>query len=56
MAAQPVCPSCKIEGKNHIANTPSDQKAPGGMSKFEIIHCDECGHIYNVFPNFTIQT
>ena len=56
MAAQPVCPSCKVEGKNHIANTPSDQKAPGGMAKFEIIHCGECGHIYNVFPNFTIQT
>ena len=56
MVTQPVCPSCKIVGKNHMANMPSDQKAPGGMAKFEIIHCDQCGYVYTILSVFTVQT
>ena len=55
MATQPKCPSCQVEGKNHVITTPSDQKAPGGLAKFEIVHCDQCGHVYGMYPNFMIQ-
>ena len=55
MAAQPLCPSCKVVGKKHIANTPSDQKAPGGMAKFEVLHCDQCGYVYSVLSNLIVQ-
>lgn len=54
MAAQPKCPSCGAEGKDKVINTASDQKVSGGMSKFDIVHCNECGHVYGVFPNFLI--
>ncbi len=56
MAAEPKCPSCQAIGKKHIATVGSDQKAPGGMSRYEIVFCMECGHIYGVFPNYIIQT
>jgi uncharacterized Zn finger protein len=54
MAAQPKCPSCGGEGKEKVISTSSDQKAPGGMAKFEIVHCSDCGHVYGVFPNIMI--
>ena len=56
MAAEPKCPSCQVEGKKYIVNMASDQKAPGGLARYEIIYCGECGHVYGVYPNFIIQT
>ena len=56
MAAIPKCPSCEAEGKDKVISTPSEQKAPGGLSKFEIVYCAQCGHIYGAFPNFIIST
>lgn len=54
MAAEPKCPSCESEGKQHIVTTPSEQKVSGGLSKFEIVYCIKCGHIYGAYPNFMI--
>lgn len=54
MAAQPQCPSCQVKGKEHIVSMAGDQKAPGGLAKFEIVHCEQCGHVYTVYPNFMI--
>jgi uncharacterized Zn finger protein len=54
MAAQPQCPSCQAKGKEHIVGTAGDQKAPGGLAKFEIVHCEKCGYVYTVYPNFMI--
>ena len=56
MVEQPVCPSCQVKGKDHMANTGSTQKAPGGLSRFDIIHCDQCGHVYGVFANFILSS
>ena len=54
MAAQPKCPSCEAVGKDKIIITQSDQKAPGGMAKFEIVHCSECGNVHGIYPNIMI--
>lgn len=54
MAVKTECPSCKVRGKEHITSTSSEQKAPGGLPRFEIVMCDECGHVYTVYPNYMI--
>lgn len=56
MTAKPKCPACKVEGKEHIQTLPSEQKASGGLARFEIVFCGECGHIISIFPNLMIQT
>ena len=56
MAEQPKCPSCQASGKQNIKSQGSDQKAPGGMSRFEIVYCGECGHVYTIFPNLMVQS
>ena len=54
MAAQPKCPSCEAEGKENVLSMASEQKAPGGLAKFEIVHCGKCGHVYAIYPNIMI--
>jgi len=56
MASEPKCPDCGVKGTRNIVTLPSEQKAPGGMARFEIAFCAECGHIYGVYPNYMIQT
>ncbi|MCZ6473557.1 MAG: transcriptional regulator [SAR324 cluster bacterium] len=56
MEQQPVCPKCEIQGKRHIASMASEQKAPGGLARFEIVMCNGCGHVYGVYPNFIITS
>ncbi len=55
MVAQPKCPSCQVQGKGNITTLPSEQKAPGGLARYEIVFCEKCGHVYGVYPNFMIQ-
>jgi len=56
MTVQPKCPACGEVGKENIRNQGSEQKAPGGMSRFEIVYCGKCGVILSVLPNIMIQS
>ena len=47
--AKPKCPSCAIEGAEHVVASSSAQQAKAGDTWFEIAHCDACGHVYGVF-------
>jgi len=56
MTTDPKCPACGAKGKQNILSQGSDQKAPGGMSRFEIVYCGVCGHIISIFPNLMVQS
>lgn len=47
--AKPKCPDCGTIGKEHIVSDESDEKSKGGDPWFNIVYCDECGHVYGVF-------
>lgn len=46
--AEPRCPSCDVEGIEHIVSTDSATRARDGKPWFNVIHCDGCGHVYGV--------
>ncbi len=46
--AEPHCPSCAVEGAEHIVSTDSAVRSRDGKPWFDIIHCDACGHVYGV--------
>jgi uncharacterized Zn finger protein len=48
--AKPKCPSCGVQGIEHIVSKNSTKESRGGDAKFEVAFCDSCGHIYGVFP------
>lgn len=48
--AKPKCPNCAIEGVENIVSEGSEAKSKGGDHWFEVAFCDNCGHIYNVYP------
>ncbi|MGG4217299.1 transcriptional regulator [Paenibacillus jamilae] len=53
--AEPKCPECKTVGLEHIVSKESDEKSQGGDPWFDVVHCDECGHVYGVFAKITHQ-
>lgn len=53
--ADPKCPSCGVVGVDKVVSTKSAQQSKGGDSWFEIAHCSDCGHIYNVFPKVVLS-
>lgn len=52
--AEPKCPSCSIEGMEHIVSKDSDEKARDNRAWFQVAFCDSCGHIYGVFAKHTM--
>jgi uncharacterized Zn finger protein len=54
--AEPVCPTCGIEGVGHIVSRDSEEKSRTKQAWFVIVHCDACGHVYNVLAKhvFTV--
>ncbi|KQY87068.1 hypothetical protein ASD24_26700 [Paenibacillus sp. Root52] len=48
--AQPKCPECKTEGIEQIISVESTEKSKNGDAWFEIVFCNQCGHVYGVFP------
>lgn len=54
--AEPTCPKCGAEGADHIVSKDSKEKSRTKQPWFVVIHCDGCGHIYNVLAKhvFTI--
>ena len=51
--ADPKCPQCQAAGIDKIVATPSNEKARDNTPWYYVAHCDECGHIYGVFPKHT---
>jgi hypothetical protein len=44
--AEPKCPECSTGGKRHIVAEESDLASKDGDPWFEIVYCDQCGHVY----------
>lgn len=53
--AEPKCPSCGVQGIEKIVVKESDLKNGAGDSWFEIVHCNDCGHVYGVFAKRVIS-
>lgn len=52
--AEPKCPSCDIQGLKHIVSSDSLEESKGGDAWFNIVHCNECGHVYGVFNKVSL--
>jgi uncharacterized Zn finger protein len=46
--AQPKCPDCGIQGIEHIVSRESVERSRTRQPWFLVIHCDACGHVYDV--------
>ena len=46
--AEPKCPQCQAEGISFIVSKDSVEKSKQGAPWFSVVHCNQCGHIYNV--------
>jgi len=53
--AEPKCPSCAVEGIEHIVSKDSTEKARDNRAWFQVAYCDSCGHIYGVFAKHTMH-
>jgi len=47
-SAQPKCPECGVQGIEHFVSTRSDQESQSGSPWFFVVHCDNCGHVYDI--------
>ena len=47
-SAQPKCPVCGVVGIEHFKSTRSNQTSQAKEPWFFVIHCDQCGYVYNV--------
>ena len=62
--AEPKCPDCGIQGLDQVVSTPSKERSRAKQPWFYIVHCANCGHVYNtiakhsfsqaVTPNFVL--
>jgi|GEM_PF-908315 len=62
--AEPKCPDCGIQGLGEVVSTPSKERSRAKQPWFYIVHCANCGHVYNtiakhsfsqaVTPNFVL--
>ncbi|MEQ8861058.1 MAG: hypothetical protein RIC56_20615 [Pseudomonadales bacterium] len=48
MAAEPKCPDCGVQGMNHIVSRESVERSRHRQPWFLVIHCNACGHVYDV--------
>ena len=51
--ADPKCPECAISGVEHIISKDSVEKAKTRQPWFVIIHCSNCGYVYNTIAKHT---
>ncbi|MFJ8064938.1 transcriptional regulator [Psychrobacillus sp. NPDC096426] len=54
--AEPKCPSCNIQGLEHIVSSDSHEESEAGTPWFNIAHCNKCGHVYGVFNKFSLSS
>ena len=46
--AEPRCPSCSVEGAEHIVSKESVERSRTKQPWYLIVHCDACGHVYDI--------
>ena len=46
--AEPKCPECAAVGVEHIVSKDSAERSKTKQPWFQVIHCDQCGHVYDV--------
>ncbi|MDP6374466.1 MAG: transcriptional regulator [Pseudomonadales bacterium] len=51
--AEPMCPNCKAEGVEHIVSKESRERSRTRQPWFLVVHCDVCGHIYDILAKHT---
>ncbi|WP_313890816.1 transcriptional regulator [Psychrobacillus sp.] len=52
---EPKCPSCYIQGLEHIVSSDSVETSNVGDPWFNIAHCNVCGHVYGIFNKVSLQ-
>ncbi len=45
--SEPKCPDCGVRGIDHIVSAESAERSKHKSPWFHVIHCNECGHVYN---------
>ena len=53
--AKPKCPSCGVEGIEKVVSQDSKEQSKGGNPWFNIVFCEDCGHIYGVFAKHVLN-
>ena len=53
--AEPKCPSCSVQGIDKIVSHESTQQSRSGDTWFEVVCCDNCGHVYGVFAKHVLS-
>ncbi len=53
--AEPKCPQCGVEGVEHIISKDSKQRSKTRQPWFLIVHCDQCGHVYEILAKHVFQ-
>jgi len=51
--AAPKCPDCGVAGVEKVVSTPSRERSKAKQPWFYIVHCADCGHIYNTITKHT---
>ena len=46
--AEPKCPDCAATGMDKIVSKESGERSRRKEAWFYVVHCNECGHVYNV--------
>lgn len=54
--AEPTCPSCNIEGIENMVSKESNETAKNGKQWFDVVYCNNCGHVYGVFAKHVLTT
>jgi len=54
--AKPKCPSCGIEGVEHILSDHSVERSRENKPWFQVVFCDTCGHVYGVFSKHVMAS
>lgn len=52
---EPRCPDCNITGIQHIVSVDSRERSRTRQPWFVVVHCSECGHVYNTFAKHTFS-
>ena len=53
--AEPQCPSCQVAGIDKIVSQDSKEESQGGDPWFNVVYCDNCGHVYGVFAKHILS-
>ena|SRR6267154_1984006 len=53
--AEPKCPDCGVKGLDKIVSEDSKEQNKGGDAWFNIVLCNECGHVYGVFAKHVLS-